>query len=88
MADDHVACGGFVMAVKACEDVDAVFAAIQRLRKEQADNLNCQCKRPDGGGAIDSSACPLHRPPIDEMYCGLRDPRDCWGRVLPNRVLP
>ena len=77
------------MPTPACEDADTIARRIAELRKELADNLNCKCRLPDGGGDIDRSACEVHRGPVPvDLLCGLRDPRDCWGRVVPWRILP
>jgi hypothetical protein len=64
------------MATPACES-DEVGKRLAALRKEAADLLNCLCRRPDGGGEIDASACPVHREPVPvDLLCG-------WPRVLP-----
>lgn len=44
----------------------AAEISAERLRNIVA----CQCRRPDGGGEVDRSACPLHRdPPMYEGCC-------------------
>ena len=52
--------------------------AAERLRNIIA----CACKRPDGGGEIDTSACPIHRPevPVD-LLCGLRADEVCDAKT-------
>lgn len=42
--------------------------AAERLRSITA----CACKRHDGGGEVDTSACPIHRSPAADP-CGLTD---------------
>ena len=63
------------MSTPACES-DDVGKRLAELRAEAARLLNCTCHRPDSGGAVDSSGCPVHREPapVGMLYCGLRDP--------------
>ena len=58
--------------------------------------VECQCRRPDDGGAVDASACPVHKPAAQaaaDPLCGLYDPFALWLRQKEfletfNRWLP
>lgn len=48
------------MPTPACESPD-VGKRVAELRAEATRLLNCTCRRPDGGGEVDSSQCPVHK---------------------------
>lgn len=71
--------------VPAVEDAEIITKRIAELQAERTANLNCRCHRPDGGGVVDSSQCPVHKPgaaPVAAVAMRVEHfPEDDWQRA-------
>ena len=80
------------MPTPACEDIDTIARRIAELRKAEIDSLNCLCRRPDDGGPVDSSKCPVHGATTAPVAWGetytITISAAFGGWFIPARVVP